>query len=133
MAQLRSHYDQINALNTEIIVVAFETSERAQAWLTETGAPFTVLLDPAHKAYQAFGLERSLLRSWGPKNLWYYTKALLKGHQFHRIGADTAQLGGDFIIDANGIVCLGHPSHDPTDRPPVAELLGVLQQLEKRT
>jgi peroxiredoxin len=130
VAQVRSHYDQIEALNSEVVVVSFEAGQLVQAWLADTGAPFPLLLDPSRRAYRAFGLERSLLRSWGPKNLWYYTKALLGGRQFYGIGTDTAQLGGDFLIGAGGIVRLAHPSRDPTDRPPVAELLAVLRQLK---
>jgi hypothetical protein len=38
-------------------------------------------------------------------------------------------LGGDFIIDANGIIRLSHPSRDPIDRPPVSQLLAVLKAL----
>ncbi|MCQ3973749.1 MAG: hypothetical protein DPW09_09925 [Anaerolineae bacterium] len=120
----------MRALNAEVIVISFETGYWLQVWLEETKAPFPLLLDPARKAYQAYGLERSLLRSWGPKNLWYYTKARLTGRQAHRTGADTSQLGGDFIVDTSGIVRLAHRSQDPTDRPPVAELLATLKQLQ---
>ena len=130
MAQVRSHYDQIEALNSEVVVVSFEAGQLAQAWLADTGIPFTLLLDPSRQAYQAFGLERSLVRSWGPRNLWYYTRALLGGRHFYGIGTDTAQLGGDFVIEARGIVRLVHPSRDPTDRPSVAALLAALRQLQ---
>jgi len=40
------------------------------------------------------------------------------------------ELGGDFIIDKHGILKLVYPSHDPTDRPPVDDLLAVIQGLE---
>lgn len=130
MAQLRLYYDDIRALNAEVMVISFETGYWLQVWLAETESPFPLLLDPTCTAYQAYGLERSLLRSWGPKNLWYYTKARLTGRQVHHTGADTSQLGGDFIVDAQGIVRLAHRSHDPTDRPPVADLLTMLRQLQ---
>lgn len=130
MTQLRPYYDQIKALNTEVIVISFETGYWVQVWLAETETPFPLLLDSARSAYQAYGLERSLLRSWSPKNLWYYAKAWLTGRSVHVTGADTGQLGGDFIIDANGIVRLAYRSQDPTDRPPVANLLALLKQLQ---
>ncbi len=130
MAQLRPHYDNIRTLNTEVIAISFETGYWLQVWLAETEVPFPLLVDPARKAYQAYGLEHSLLRSWGPKNLWYYLKARLTGRQAHHTGADTSQLGGDFIVDASGVIRLAHRSQDPTDRPPVADLLTVLRQLQ---
>lgn len=129
MTQLRPYYHDIKALNAEVMVISFETGYWLQVWQAETEAPFPLLLDPARKAYQAYGLERSWLRSWGPKNLWYYARARLSGRQVQTTGADTAQLGGDFIVDASGIIRLAHRSQDPTDRPSVTELLAVLRQL----
>jgi peroxiredoxin len=131
VTQLRPYYDEIKALNTEVVVISFETGYWVQVWLAETEAPFLLLLDPARSAYQAYGLERSLFRSWGPKNLWYYAKARLAGRQVYTTGADTAQLGGDFIIDAGGTIRLAHRSHEPTDRPPVTELLAALKYLQE--
>jgi hypothetical protein len=129
VAQLRPFYGDIKALNTEVILISFETGYWLQVWLAETEAPFPLLLDPTHQAYQAYGLERSRLRSWSPRNLWYYARARLTGRQIHTTGADTTQLGGDFIIDATGTIHLAHRSHDPTDYPPIAHLLAVLKQL----
>jgi len=42
------------------------------------------------------------------------------------IQGDSGQLGGDFIVDANGVIQLAYRSYDPTDRPPMSELLNVL-------
>lgn len=129
MAQLRSSYDQFKALNTEIVLISFETGYWLRVWLDETAAPFPMLLDPEREAYHAYELERSLRRSWGVKNLWYYARARFKGQHSHKTGGDTAQLGGDFIVDTRGIIRLAHRSHDPTDRPPVAGLLTALKYL----
>lgn len=131
MAQLRPHYEKIKDLNGEVVIVSFETGYWLQMWQAETQAPFPLLLDPARRAYRAFGLEQSLLRSWGPKNLWYYAKARLQGKQAHATGGDTTQLGGDFIIDAAGIVRLAYRSQNPTDRPPAPALLATFQELQK--
>lgn len=127
--QLRPYYEAIKALKTEVFLISFETGYWLQVWLAETEAPFTLLLDPTRRAYQAYGLERSWLRSWGLKNLWYYTRTRLSGRQLHKTGGDTAQLGGDFIVDAKGIIHLAHRSREPTDRPSAAELLAALKQL----
>ncbi|MCB0154867.1 MAG: AhpC/TSA family protein [Anaerolineae bacterium] len=120
-------------MNTEVVVVSFETGYWAQVWQAETDAPFRLLLDPELAAYRAFGLEQSLWRSWGPKNLWYYAMARLSGRQAHTTGGDTSQLGGDFIVDAAGIIRLAYRSKDPTDRPAVASLLATLTQLQEYT
>ena len=129
MAQLRSAYDEIKALNTEVIAISFETGYWVQVWLSETKVQFPLLLDPSRQAYHAYGLTRSLWRSWGLKNIWYYAKALRTDQPRHTTGGDTTQLGGDFIVDAQGIVRLAHRSHDPTDRPSLTNLLSTLRHL----
>lgn len=93
--------------------------------------PFELFLDPQLKAYHAYGLERSLIRSWGPKVWFTYARLLLSGRRWRGIQGDNAQLGADFIVDKNGIIRLAYRSHDPTDRPPFDKILEILQP-EKR-
>jgi len=62
--------------------------------------------------------------------MWRYVHLLIAGRKWRGIQGDSAQLGGDFIVDKNGIVRLAYRSHDPTDRPSVDDLLSLLQQLE---
>lgn len=99
--------------------------------MNEVCGTFTVLLDHDRTAYKAYQLERSRLRSWHPRVVWIYIKRWFQRGQFYDShGDDTSQLGGDFIVDKNGILRLVHPSHDPSDRPSVEELLGALKQIQ---
>ncbi|MFO7583711.1 MAG: AhpC/TSA family protein [Anaerolineales bacterium] len=130
VAQLCARQNEIAELNTRVFVISFGTLPAVQAWMKETCTTFTVLLDRERTVYTAYGLERSRLRSLSPRTLWLYAKNHLRGRQMHSShGDDTSQLGGDFIVDRNGILRLAYPSHDPVDRPPVGELLKVLQNL----
>jgi len=98
--------------------------------MNEVCGTFTVLLDRDRLAYQAYGLERSRLRSWHPRVMWIYIKRWFQRGEFYDShGDDTSQLGGDFIVDRNSILRLVHASHDPTDRPSVEKLLAVLKQI----
>jgi len=130
VAQLCQKLDQIQALNTRVLIISFGTLPAAQAWLKETCAPFRVLIDSERSVYRSYGLERSLLRSWGPKTMWRYVRLLAAGRKWRGIQGDSAQLGGDFIVQASGVLRLAYRSHDPTDRPPVDDLLNILKQLE---
>ncbi len=130
MAQLCLHQNELDKLNTRVWIVSFGTLPAAQAWLAETCTPFRFLLDPDRETYRAYGLERSLWRSWNLKTMWRYAQLMTAGTRWRGIQGDSTQLGGDFIVDRNGVVRLAYPSHDPTDRPAVDELLAVLQQLE---
>lgn len=130
MAQLCQNLDEIQALNTKVMIISFGSFPAAQVWLKETCTPFHILLDSERVVYRAFGLERSFLRSWGPKTIWRYVQLLASGRKWRGIQGDSAQLGGDFIVDANGVVRLAYRSHDPTDRPSVDYLMNQLHQLK---
>jgi alkyl-hydroperoxide reductase/thiol specific antioxidant family protein len=127
---LRRHAGEFARLNTEVLIISFGVERWARAWLRETEVPFPLLLDQDRRVYRAYGLERSALRAWAPRVIWYYVRHLAGGRRLHPIEGDPHQLGGDFIIDRHGIVRLGHRERDPVDRPPVAGLLEVLRGLE---
>jgi peroxiredoxin len=122
--------DEIKQFNTRVFIVSFGTLPALQQWMKETCSSFDVLLDRDRSAYKAYQLERSRLRSWHPRVVWMYIKHWFQRGIFHDShGDDTSQLGGDFIVDKNGILRLVHPSHDPTDRPQVDELIDILKNL----
>lgn len=118
-------------LNTRVFIISFGTLPALQQWMNDVCGTFTVLLDRDRVAYQAYGLERSRLRSWHPRVVWVYIKRWFQHGQFYDShGDDTSQLGGDFIVDKNGNLRLVHASHDPTDRPSVDELLETLKTMQ---
>jgi hypothetical protein len=131
VAQLCQHQDEFEQLSTRVLIVTFGTLPAAEAWLEETCAPFQLLLDPERAVYDAYGLERSLRRSWNLRTIWRYVQLLARGRQWRGIQGDSAQLGGDFVADSEGTLRLAYRSHDPTDRPPVTDLLALLSRIEE--
>jgi hypothetical protein len=131
VAQLRhaTRATEVELLNAQVVVISFGAMLGAQTWLQETGAPFRLLLDPERAAYRAYGLEHSLARSWGPRVWLRYAQLLLAGRRWRGIQGDSGQLGGDIVVDANGIIRFLYHSHDPADRPPVSQLLMTIRQL----
>ncbi len=127
MAQLCQHQDELDRLNVEVLIISFGTLPAAERWLKETCSPFRLLLDPERSVYDAYGLERSVARSWNLRTIWRYVQLLASGRRWRGIQGDSAQLGGDFIVDAEGVVQLAHRSHDPTDRPDIEDLLSNLR------
>ena len=115
--------------NTGVSIIAFNPSPLAYKWIEETRSSFQFLVDPERKAYQAYGLETSLIRSWSPKVWIAYASLLLQGRKWRGIQGDSSQLGGDFIIDRQGIILMAHRSHDPIDRPRIEEIIRVLDKL----
>lgn len=94
-------------------------------------APFELILDPERIIYETYQLERSLQRSWNLRTIGRYAQLLTSGRQWHGIQGDSAQLEGDFVVDAEGLIRLAYRSHDPTNRPAVTELLALLRELKE--
>ena len=129
MAQLRHFEAELRRLDVQVLLISFGAELWARAWLQEMESPFPLLLDPDRTAYRAYGLERSFVRVWSPKVMWHYARRVLAGQKLQPIQGDPHQLGGDFVVDAQGVIRLAYRSKDPVDRPPVAELLAVLSDL----
>lgn len=129
MAQVAAHRDAFTAAGTNVVTVSFGTPYWARVWLQETQSPFPFYVDPEREVYHAYGLKSSVFSSWSPANLWYYSKAVLQGRETFGKRGNPHQLGGDFIVDRHGIVRLAHPSREPTDRPGVERLLGVVEAI----
>ena len=126
MLQLQQVDNEIERLGLHIAVVSFETPKRAQAYHDETRLRWPVLVDQARKLYTAYGMyEGSLWSIWGPKSWAAYSKLMLHGRLPRRPTDNTSQLGGDVLIDPEGVVRFHHISSGPADRPAVSEILAL--------
>jgi peroxiredoxin len=130
VAQLRSHEIDLEARDTRVTIISFGTPALAQKWIEETQTAFQFLVDPERVVYHAFGLESSLVRSWNLRTWFTYTKLMFQGRRWRGIQGDSSQLGGDFILDQQGIIRMAYRSHDPTDRPTLKAILQALDEIE---
>ena len=127
MAQLCQYSDKLKELQTKVGLISFGEKDEAKIWQKETCSSFQLLLDSDRSVYRAYKLRRSLLNSWNPKTLWYYTRLLLSGIRWRGVKGDSIQLGGDFIINPDGRFLLVYPSKEATDRPAISEILTLLE------
>jgi hypothetical protein len=113
--------------------VAFVAHDRAEllrrTMLAELEPlPFPVLVDLDRRAYAAWGCTRT--KWWtvylDPRVWWAYARLLRGGEQLRRGGADTLQLGGDFMVGPDDRLLYARPQQ-VDDRPPVGELLRRVQ------
>ena len=126
MAQVVARHTEIEATGTNVVTVSFGTPYWANVWLQETESPYPFLIDAERSTYHAYGLKSSVFSSWSPANLWFYSRAVFQGRETFGKRGDPHQLGGDFIVDQQGIVRLAHPSREPTDRPNITKLMECL-------
>jgi hypothetical protein len=123
---VQERYAEFVRLGSEVLVVSFAKPEMLAPYLAKRPLAFPVVADPSRAAHRAFGLERA---SWsailGIRSILAYLRLILRGWMPRRAneGEDVLQLGGDFVLDAHGRVIYSHRSAQPTDRPPIAELI----------
>jgi alkyl hydroperoxide reductase subunit AhpC len=113
---------EIESLGYEVVVVGQNnTQEQAVEWnasdVVNRGylCDFVHVCDPDRVLYRKLGLKRSLSGVWGVLSINFYSE----GHEMHaaKDGQDLNQMGGDFVIDAAGVVRLAYYSATNTDRP----------------
>jgi hypothetical protein len=129
---VRDHYQDIRRLGGDVLVVSFAPPPLLTVYEREQTLPFPVVADHSRSAYQAFGLERASWRAMLRAGVvWRFLRLMFRGWLPRRPnkGEDVLQLGGDFVLDAQRRLVYAHRSTEPTDRPPVAELLHALELL----
>ncbi len=122
--------DEIAALGTEVLLVAYDEVSLLQAKLLRgVQVPFRLLFDRDKVAYRSWGMGRTTpLRSFlSPALTWRYLKLLWRGERFLGFAPDMLQLGGDFIVDREGLMVFAHPMRDNGDRAEVDRLLQELR------
>jgi hypothetical protein len=120
---------RIDALGARVVFVAFDTPGRLAEGLVEgIDLPWPLAVDTARESYRDWGLHR--IRPWrlflDPAVWKAYATLLLKGERLRPGGADPYQLGGDFVVDADGQIAWARPQARD-DRPPVGHLLRALK------
>ena len=121
MQQAQPHLD---ALEIHVLIVTFESTDTARRYVEETGVPWPLVVDETRTLYHAYGMGKAKRRHlWGLRTWWVYLKEALRGKLPRMPEADTAQQGGNVLIDPDGRVVFHHVGAGPGNRPPVERIL----------
>ena len=105
-------------------MVTFELGRSAENYVRDTGIAWPLLVDGSRELYSAYSMAHGTFWNvYGPSAWWIYAKLLLKGHRLVRLDGDFLQLGGDVLIDPDGVARLHHIGSGPADRPSVDSIL----------
>jgi hypothetical protein len=127
LSQLRQHDQQLRDCGVRVCVVTFEFGPLAAAYVHETQLEWPLLIDSERWLYKAYGMERGTWWNiYGPASIWAYVRLLGRGRRMRPPGSDVQQLGGDVLIDPQGIVRVHHVGSGPADRPSISVLLDPL-------
>ena len=130
MAAVRDHRDELGS-EVEIVVVAFTQIDNLERYAKVNDVAFQLLIDPERRVYQAYGLGRGTRRrvyGWRSARRYFQIYRDRGFADMHRATEDTLQLGGDFVIDAQGLLTYGFWGAGPDDRPAVTELIAAIGQ-----
>ena len=118
--------EELDRLEVRTVVVTFEGREQARKYLDETGLIWPLLVDTERRLYRAYDMRAARLRHlWGFATMRAYGREAIHG-RFPRLPvADTAQQGGNVLIDPDSVVRLHRVGNGPADRPSVATVLAA--------
>jgi hypothetical protein len=126
---LRRRQDDFQGAGAQLLAICFDAPERAERYARDQQLDVPLLVDRQRRVYRAYGLEPGAFwRFLLPPVVLGQLQLMASGRRQQRPEEDPLQLGGDFVVDPSGRLALVHPSKDPTDRPPVAELLAAAEQ-----
>ena len=106
-----------------IVIITFASAAKAARALQPWLPFFEVWVDPERKAYRAWGLGSRRLGLLNLGTVRLYARAFIRGKRWRPLQWDLTQLGGDAVLDANGLVRLWHAGRTPDDRPPIEALI----------
>lgn len=110
-------------------IVSFDDRERAIQYLNDANVGFELLLDPTQDLYRKYKMEKaSLWALINPLAILKYTWLIVTGTMPGKPGKDVKQLGGDVLIDPDGVIRYHFVSEGPLDRPSVDNLLNEIDQ-----
>ena len=124
---MRQQQHRLDELNTCVAVVTFELDHFAQAYVQQTDLSWPLLVDSTRALYRAYGMHRGSWKNiYGPSSWSEYGKLLMRGRTLRKPTGDVHQLGGDVLIDPQGIVRVHHVGSGPADRPSVDSILELV-------
>ncbi len=109
MQALHEKKEELQKLDTKVIIVSFVADEEAKSWRNEVlriviksflkvgilESEYPLLVDPECSVYHNYGLFKNAENVWSLKvRAWYWLQRL-KGKTLHQIHGDPDQLGGE--------------------------------------
>lgn len=124
---MREQEDRLVDSGIKTLLVTFDSRELALDYAEATKLEWPIIVDTKRQLYRAYGIPRATL--WTlikPAVTWNYMVTMFQGYRPGKPGCDLRQLGGNVLIDPNGIVRFNHVSTDPHDRPTAEYILETL-------
>lgn len=115
----------------EFALITFSDPKYLRVYRNRTGWDLPILIDRERSVYRQFGYGRgSVRRVYGIRALRRYVEIFWQRgvRDYHRSTEDPLQLGGNAVIDPDGVASWIYRGEGPDDRPTVEDLLAAVEQ-----
>jgi peroxiredoxin len=123
---LRDETPKIHAAGAELVIVGNGTPQQASWFAEDVSLTTPVLTDPTLEIYRVLKSRRGALGVLDPRVFLRAIGALRRGFRQQGVKGDATQLGGVFVIRADGQVAFEYRSRFAGDYPPSPEYLAAL-------
>lgn len=117
----------MDELDVRVKIITFDDDFLAKAYVEDAKIPWPLLMDAKMEVYSRYGLKRA---NWwtlyNPVSIAGYLWLMIRGTRPGTPGKDWNQLGGDVLIDPEGIVRAHYTSSNPHDRPNIDSFLNII-------
>lgn len=131
VVEIRDEFQQFEAADCEMAVVAMGDVASVAAFRAELKLPFRMLADLEQRAYRLFEVPRGSVNSVAGPRVWLQGLKAILSFGAGKITGDTLQLPGSFVIDRHGIIRLAHHASNSADWIPNAELLKAVREAHR--
>lgn len=132
--ELTHNYKNLSALGLDIVAVFASPPEEVKHFVTRHPRPFRVAAEPTMRAYETYGVERSLWRKL--KAIVTRIPTAIKGLRMVGLaGLNTNNvMPADFLINERGVIVEAYYGRDAGDHIPIARIeLFLAHIIAKRT
>ncbi len=124
---MRDHEPAFDNKGARLAAIGLGDLHYAQAFRTESGINFPLLVDERRLAYRAAGLRTaSFVHLFRRDNSIARTRARAAGYRQHRLGRNPFQLGGSFVFGPGNVDLYMHVSQTFGDNAAPADLLAAI-------
>lgn len=124
---MRDRLDELDGAS--VAAVTFAPQPDLGAHRAHLALPFPLLTDPERSIYSQFGIGRgSFSEIWSLGTLKMYGRLMRAGWRPRAPVQDTRQLGGDFVIDAQGKLTAAFLPRSPDSRPSIDSLVSAVSR-----
>lgn len=127
VAQVRDRNNEIQELDTAVVVVGNGGPHFVRGFIDQMGIDFPVLADPELETYRALPFKSGLASTFRPAVLKNALRTLKAGHRQGAVQGHAMQQGGVLILGPGDVEHYRYSSEVAGDHPDIEDLLQALR------